>query len=113
VSVPESGDRVPGSPHLEVSSTLEEAVAKLWADVLRCDRVGLDEHFLGLGGQSLQAVLLLLRVQEMFGVEVPFKTFLEVPTVRQLCVHICALRSTGQTSTSEAKQETAFEEGSI
>ena len=73
---------------------IEKKVAALWADAVRLDRIGIDDHFLEIGGQSLQAVLLLSHVQEMFGVEVQFKEFLDAPTVRKLSEHIeAALRA--------------------
>lgn len=105
-----SQDGHSGAP---VASDLEEIVTKLWAEVLGIQRVGLDEHFIALGGQSLQAVLLLLRVQQTFGVEVPFKTFLEGPTVKQLCVHIERLRKIAEHPAGEKQDDMASEEGVI
>jgi acyl carrier protein len=87
---------------------IEKKVAALWADVVKLDRVGIDDHFLEIGGQSLQAVLLLSHIHEMFGVEVQFKEFLDAPTVRKLSEHIEAAlqaRGSGVGAESEATEE--------
>jgi tyrocidine synthetase III len=67
---------------------IEQRLAQIWKEVLEIDQLELDDQFLELGGQSLQAVLLLARVQEQSGVGVPFGTFLQAPTVRGLAAQI-------------------------
>jgi thioesterase domain-containing protein len=49
----------------------EEVVARIWAEVLRIERVGRTDHFFELGGYSLLAVQMLARVREELGVNVP------------------------------------------
>ncbi|HSU17581.1 non-ribosomal peptide synthetase [Longimicrobium sp.] len=49
----------------------EQAVAEIWAELLRVDRVGRRDHFFELGGHSLRAVQVISRVRQALGVEVP------------------------------------------
>jgi amino acid adenylation domain-containing protein len=49
----------------------EEAVARIWADVLHLERVGRCDHFFELGGHSLRAVQVVSRVRRALGVEAP------------------------------------------
>ncbi|RZK99929.1 MAG: amino acid adenylation domain-containing protein, partial [Rubrivivax sp.] len=41
----------------------EEAMAGIWADILRLDRVGRQDHFFELGGHSLMAIQLMEKVR--------------------------------------------------
>jgi len=51
------------------STPLEIAVGALWTAALRCERVGLDDNFFMLGGDSLRGAKLLTQVNAAFGVE--------------------------------------------
>ncbi|MEO8191049.1 MAG: amino acid adenylation domain-containing protein [Acidobacteriota bacterium] len=62
----------------------EEAFTKTWQDVLKLDRVGIDDDFFELGGHSLLLIQVSSRIRASLGVEVPLRSFFEMPTVRQL-----------------------------
>jgi amino acid adenylation domain-containing protein len=48
----------------------EERVVAMWQELLGLDRVGIDDHFLELGGDSLLASRLRARTREQWGVEI-------------------------------------------
>ena len=62
----------------------EEAIAKIWAEVLKCDRVGIRDNFFELGGDSLLAVRLMAQIHQHFGRELPLSTLFLTPTVEGL-----------------------------
>src|SRR5262249_20938870 len=45
--------------------------ARIWADLLKLEKVGRRDNFFELGGHSLLAVQVLSRLQQSLGVEVP------------------------------------------
>ncbi len=49
----------------------EQALSSIWAEILERPDVGVADNFFDVGGHSLLAVLLLLRIKEAFGVELP------------------------------------------
>ena len=63
---------------------LEERLAKLWSQVLGIDPIGRDDDFFEMGGHSLLAVQVAVRLQEFVPVEAPSANLYETPTVRGL-----------------------------
>ncbi|SDN51080.1 non-ribosomal peptide synthetase [Allokutzneria albata] len=66
----------------------EEALAAIWAGVLDLDTVGRDENFFDLGGHSLKAAQLVVRIQETFQITLPLRTLFQQPTVAKLAEEI-------------------------
>jgi AMP-binding enzyme C-terminal domain/AMP-binding enzyme/Phosphopantetheine attachment site len=61
---------------------LESVLAEMWGEVLGLDRVGVEDSFFELGGNSLLAMQLFGRVGEAFQRDLPLATLYEDPTVR-------------------------------
>jgi acyl carrier protein len=62
----------------------KEAIAQIWSDVLRVDRVGIHDDFFHLGGHSLLATQVISRMNELFGRKVPLRCLFELSTVAGL-----------------------------
>jgi hypothetical protein len=72
---------------LQPHNDLERGVAEIWADLLRVDRVGADDSFLLLGGESLLATQAASRIRSRFGCEVTIRSVL-IGTVREVAAEI-------------------------
>ncbi|MDI1433382.1 non-ribosomal peptide synthetase [Polyangium sorediatum] len=66
----------------------EETVARIWADVLKVDRVGVHDNFFDLGGHSLLATQVVSRIRSAFGGELPLQVFFAKPTVAEQALHL-------------------------
>lgn len=58
---------------------LEEEVARLWAEVLGYGRIGLEDNFFAMGGDSLKAIRVISRLSDSLHVQLPLKTLFDAP----------------------------------
>src|SRR5690606_1401492 len=66
------------------STPIEEIVAGVFADVLGVDRIGADDDFFALGGNSLIATQVAARVGQALDTQVPVRMLFEASTVSAL-----------------------------
>ncbi|MBY4383250.1 non-ribosomal peptide synthase/polyketide synthase [Rhodococcus fascians] len=66
------------------TNPVEEAVAAVFAEVLAVERVGLDDDFFALGGNSLIATQVVSRLGAALDTQVPVRSIFESPTVQSL-----------------------------
>ncbi|MFD6455256.1 condensation domain-containing protein, partial [Nocardia sp. NPDC060220] len=67
---------------------VQEAVAAVFADVLGLDRVGVDDDFFDLGGNSLIATRVVARIGAALGATVPVRALFEASTVEALAARV-------------------------
>ena len=69
-------------------SPLEERLAAIVASLLGLERVGRDDNFFLLGGNSLLGVQVIARVADTFGVDLQLHAVFDAPTVAGLAIAI-------------------------
>ncbi|WP_354571578.1 amino acid adenylation domain-containing protein [Rhodococcus sp. UYP9] len=70
------------------TTPVEEIVASTFAEVLRIDRVGLDDDFFSLGGNSLIATRVVARLGEALDSRVPVRSLFEASGVETLAARL-------------------------
>jgi acyl-CoA synthetase (AMP-forming)/AMP-acid ligase II/acyl carrier protein len=93
--VEETEGTEPKREFLGSRNAFEPGLAEIWADLLRVEKVGVDENFFDLGGHSLLATQLISRVREAFSVELSLRSFFEMPTVAGLANVIQKAKDSG------------------
>ncbi|QUR69997.1 amino acid adenylation domain-containing protein [Mycobacterium spongiae] len=90
---PEFGDadryQAPGTP-------TEEILAGIFAQVLGVDRVGVDDSFFDLGGDSLSAMRLVAAVNTAFGAELSVRAMFDASSVKSLSEQLGEDSSSGE-----------------
>ncbi|HKV12979.1 MAG TPA: amino acid adenylation domain-containing protein, partial [Thermoanaerobaculia bacterium] len=66
----------------------EEALTRIWSDLLGVETAGIHDNFFELGGHSLLATQLVSRVRDVLGVEVPVARLFDHPTPAALAGHL-------------------------
>lgn len=84
-ALPEPGARAAtGSGYVAPRTPAEEVIAGIWTELLKRDRVGAEDNFFDLGGDSLLATRVVSRVRSEFEIDLPLRRFFEGSTVAAL-----------------------------
>ena len=73
-----------GDGYVAPGTETEQALADIWAEVLGVSRVGVDDGFIDLGGDSLRSLQVASRAKEAFGVALTPREVLLARTVSTL-----------------------------
>jgi amino acid adenylation domain-containing protein len=89
-ALPEPGQSRPelDTPFVAARTLIEEDLAKIWAEVLSLDQLGVHDNFFDLGGHSLAATRVISQVIKRFQAEVPLQALLSAPTVAEMAAMI-------------------------
>jgi len=67
---------------------IEDTLARIWAERLKVDKVGIHDNFFELGGHSLLATQIVSRIRSAFSFELPLRHLFESPTVAEMATII-------------------------
>ncbi len=70
------------------TGAVEEILVGVYAQILGVQRVGVDDSFFDLGGDSLSTMRLIAAINTALDADLPVRTVFEAPTVAQLAPHI-------------------------
>jgi amino acid adenylation domain-containing protein len=57
--------------YLEPQTDMEKKLAQIWSEVLKIQRIGTDENFFEIGGHSMIAVTLMVKIEKELGKRLP------------------------------------------
>jgi amino acid adenylation domain-containing protein len=71
-------------PFVAPRTRTEEALTRIWQEVLAIEHLGIADNFFDLGGHSLTATRVLSRVRDFFQIDLPLRLIFDNPTVAAL-----------------------------
>jgi acyl carrier protein len=84
VSTPPAPEHTDADRYRAPASPLEETLADIYAQVLGLDRVGVDDSFFDLGGDSLSAMRLIAAINTSLDAHLAVCTLFNAPSVGSL-----------------------------
>ena len=89
---------------------LEIILAKLYSELLKLPKVGIQDNFFALGGDSLLATQLINRLNGILSIDIPIITVFQAPTVSELAIDISKYQAKQVDSKSMQDIQTTIEE---
>jgi acyl-coenzyme A synthetase/AMP-(fatty) acid ligase len=86
--VPDSSNTSVGGSLVAPHTSTEKLLADIWVEVLRAERISIDDNFFVLGGHSLLAAQVVARLRQAGFANVSLRTLLDAPTVRKLAAAV-------------------------
>jgi amino acid adenylation domain-containing protein len=88
-------------------------LAAIWADVLGVDRVGVEDDFFELGGDSISSLKVVSRIRGVLGCGLSPRALFDHPTVERLAGHVSADVADAVDSVAEAGIVPVSREGAL
>jgi hypothetical protein len=85
------GDAFGSQEYLAPEGETEIALARIWAEVLKLDKVSRQENFFEAGGHSLLATKLIARAKTTFAIDLALTTIFEYPVLEEFAAYIDSL----------------------
>ncbi|TMC01083.1 MAG: amino acid adenylation domain-containing protein, partial [Chloroflexi bacterium] len=82
--LPEPGWEAERGEYEAPRDEVEAALAGVWSEVLRVERVGVHDNFFELGGDSIASIRVVSRVRQALGAELPVRAVFTTPTIAGL-----------------------------
>ncbi|ORC58448.1 non-ribosomal peptide synthetase, partial [Pseudomonas floridensis] len=73
----------------------ERQMARIWAEVLKCERVGIRDNFFDLGGHSLLATRMIYAINQRMGAQLSLSSLFKSPVLEDLAQQVQIARQQG------------------
>lgn len=74
--------------HSLPTTMIEKIIGNVWENILKIKSISVNNHFFGLGGNSLLAIHAVTQLSEKLQIDLPAQSLLMHPTIRQLAIFI-------------------------
>lgn len=74
--------------HIAPGTPLQIEIARIWTEVLGCERVGLKDNFFHAGGDSLKAIRAVARISDALGMDVSLSLLFDAPDLESFAAAI-------------------------
>jgi amino acid adenylation domain-containing protein len=89
---PDKSARTCSASFVAPRSAIEKKLADVWCEILGLERVGIHDSFFDLGGHSISATQIVIRLERIFDLDLSMATLLVNPTVAGMAEVIEAMR---------------------
>ena len=93
----DSGAASPARPRPELpyayvapQTTLQEVLLTVWTGILGIEKIGIEDDFFELGGDSVLATQIVSRLRDMFRMDLPLIVLFDAPSIEKLAQFMIA-----------------------
>lgn len=90
---PMSKDRQGARILVQPQSETEKSLARIWAEILGVEEIGIYDDFFQLGGHSLLAIRAVSRIRDVLGLDITIPTIFKNPTIAGLASALAASKN--------------------
>jgi acyl carrier protein len=77
-------------PYVAPRTPTERKLNAIWCEVLTMDRIGIEDAYTDLGGDSFLASLIFTLIQDQFAISLPMSILVTSPTIAELAAKLDA-----------------------
>ena len=92
---------------------IERQLVQIWQQVLERDNIGIHDDFFALGGHSILATKVQVRMREHMAIELPLKVLFEVTRIAELAELISSISKPLLENEMVDRADEDFEEGTL
>lgn len=96
--------------YIAPGTEIEEQIAAIWQELLGIKRIGVQDNFFDLGGDSLLGIQVVTRLRQSLGVNLSVQDLFEAPAVADLAEVLQTARLATQTLPAAAETNTGERE---
>ncbi|MGK7915314.1 MAG: phosphopantetheine-binding protein, partial [Prochloraceae cyanobacterium] len=74
--------------YLAPQNEIEQVLVEVWQQVLSLAKISINDNFFAIGGNSLAAIQLITKLQDIFQIKIPLRVLTTSPNIRALAVTI-------------------------
>lgn len=90
------------SVYTEAASDLEKQLSEVWRQVLEREKVGVNDNFFDLGGNSLKVLSLVAAIKRHIGTDIPVVKIFQFPTISLLAAELTSTDPENRNTEAEA-----------
>jgi thioesterase domain-containing protein/acyl carrier protein len=72
----------------ESATETEKKLNKIWSELLQTKQISMDENFFEIGGHSILAVKLMIKIEKVMGIRLPLATLIDHSNIRDMAEFI-------------------------
>ncbi|WP_310428753.1 AMP-binding protein [Chamaesiphon sp. VAR_48_metabat_135_sub] len=93
LSLQATDPKLPRADFIAPQTSIEISLARIWAEVLGVESIGMADNFFQLGGESLAAAQIINRIRSIWQVELPLMIFFGRATLAEMAIEITQLQA--------------------
>jgi len=86
-ALPEPGKKK-SEHYIAPRNETEERLARLWMQILQVEKIGIDDSFFDMGGNSIKIISVTKRINEEFGTDIPVVKLFRFTTIREIAQYL-------------------------